>query len=347
MTVAIPTALLWGVRRHLAAPHAQIVRLHRQPFPGGFSGSRFEYWHLTLRRAGIVTTLTLVYKQGNVATGAFLHGAAQREAYAYVSLAGFAPLTLPTIVAVHAPAGEIWMLPFPPAKVTTHWFAAWEESDVREVISDLAHLHAFFHPRDDVTHAWSWLQHPTGRDAERLVADGMEGLMHIIQAGQLDDSLTAARVKLLLRLARNPSPLLDVLNAGVMTLLHGDAGFQNIAIRKDGRQRIWYDWQLVGWGPPALDWVTFLHPWAYPEAAPPLSFDNMTEIYLQELKRRGLVIDPQWFVQQMDAAFIWRWLVQWAPLYGKYRQRLRPEVKVRLDHVFARLHWPALERLPI
>ncbi len=292
----------------------------------------------------MVTNLTLVYKQGAPVPGAFLRGAAQREAHAYAYLPEIAPITLPTPVAIQAPAGEIWMLPFPPAKVTTHWLAAWEEADVRGVIADLAHLHAFFYSRDDVTHAWSWLQHPTGRDAEGLIADGLEGLMRIQQRALFDESLTAERVALLLELARDPSPLLKALNAGVMTLLHGDAGFQNVAIRKDGRQRIWYDWQLVGWGPPALDWVTFLHPWAYPEASPPLSLQSMTEIYVQALTRRGVTIDPELFGRQMDAALIWRWLIQWAPLYGKYRERLRPEVKMHLDHAFSQLHWPALAR---
>ncbi len=341
-----PPALLWGVRRHLAAPQAEIVAIQRQPFPGGLSGSRFEYWRLRLRKAGVASSLTVVYKQGRVAKGAFLQGAAQREALAYAHLPGRAPLTLPTVVALSAPTGELWMLPFPPAKPATHWRVAWDEEDVRAVIADLAKLHAAFWNHTETPETWPWLLQPTQADALRLVEDGRAGLERIQAEGWFDASLTPDRVAKLLALARDPSPLLEALHAGPMTLLHGDAGFQNIAITQDGRMRIWFDWQLVAWGPPALDWVTFLHPWAYPEAQPPLTFPTMTTLYLEELARRGCEIAPDAFQRQLDAALLWRWIIQWGPLLGRYRERLRPEIKARLDHAFARLHWPALPRIP-
>jgi hypothetical protein len=341
---AISPALVWGVRRYLAAPRAEIRHIRRQPFPGGLSGSQLEYWHLALRQAGMTGALTLVYKRGKVVAGAFLQGAPQREALAYASLPGRIPLDLPTVVAVSAPTGEIWMLPFPPAKPATHWQAAWDESDVREVIADLARLHAAFWNRTDTPATWPWLLQPTLADATRLVNEGREGLEQLQAQARFDASLTPERADRLLALARDPAPLLEALNAGPKTLLHGDAGFQNIAITRDGVSRIWFDWQLVGWGPPALDWVTFLHPWAYPDASPPLGLDAMTDLYLRELARRGIQLDPNAFQHQLDAALLWRWLIQWAPLWGTYRERLRPQVKARLDHAFARLHWPALDR---
>ena len=338
-----PPALLWGLRRHLAAPHAEITSVRRQPFPGGLSGSRFEYWHLRLRKAS-VTSLTLVYKQGQVVAGEFLRGAAQREALTYAILAERIPLTLPTVPAIHAPGGEIWMLPFPPVKPTNHWQAAWDEADVRAVIADLARLHVTFWDDPDLAEEWPWLQQPTLSDAERLLRDGRAGLERVQAEALFDESLTPERTAQLLALARDSSSLLNVLNTGPMTLLHGDAGFQNVAISQDNRMRIWFDWQLTGWGPHALDWATFLHPWAYPQAEPPLAFRTMTELYLQELARRGVSLDADAFQHQLDAALLWRWLIQWAPLWGIYRERLRPEVKARLEHVFTHLHWPALDR---
>jgi hypothetical protein len=340
----IPPALLWGVRRYLAAPQARITAIQRQPFSGGLSGSRFEYWRLSLRRAGVTATLMLVYKQGSVVTGAFMQGAAQREALAYATLPERIPLTTPVIVAVDVPAGDIWMLPFPPAKTTSHWRADWDEADVRAVIADLARLHAAFRDNNRVNEEWSWLLRPTTDDADRLLAEGRAGLETLAEAGDYDDILTPDRVDGLLALARNPAPLLDVLNAGPQTLLHGDAGFQNVAITGDGRERIWYDWQLASWGPPALDWVAFLHPWGYPEAEPPLSAEEMTDHYLHELRARGVLLEPEAFARQTDAAFLWRWLIQWGPLLGKYRHRLRPDVYRRLGQAFARYHWPALMR---
>ncbi len=342
-----PPALLWGVRRYLAAPHAIITAIHRQPFPGGLSGSKFEYWRLNLRRAGAATALMLVYKQGLVVRGAFMQGAPQREALAYANLPGNVPLTLPTIVAVDAPAGDIWMLPFPPAKAATHWRADWDETDVRAVIADLARLHAAFWDQNQFPEEWHWLLRPTLDDARRLLADGLEGLQQIREIRAYDDILTAERIGRLLDWAYHPEALLDLLNASPMTLLHGDAGFQNIAITRDGRERIWYDWQLVGWGASALDWATFLHPWGYPEADPPISPPAMTALYLQELRRRGVRVDAKAFSRQLDAAFLWRWLIQWGPLLGKYKERLRPEIYRRLGWAFEQYQWPALTRLSV
>jgi len=342
---AISPALLAGVRRYLAAPRAQITSVQRQPFAGGLSGSRFERWRLHLRRAGSATTLMLVRKHGSGVSGAFMQAAAQREALAYAILPASAPLTLPVIVAVDAPVGDIWMLPLPPAKTTSHWRADWDMADVRAVIADLARLHAAFCGKNAIADDWPWLLRPTAADAERLLAEGREGAALIRKEQAYSAEMTPERVERLLALARQPAPLQDALNAGPMTLLHGDAGFQNIAISQDGRQRIWYDWQLVSWGPPALDWVTFLHPWAYPEARPPLSPTQMTDSYLQALAKSGCALKRNAFLQQLDAAFIWRWLIQWAPLLGKHNQRLRNDVKSRLERAFASHHWPALDRI--
>ena len=343
-THSTPPALLWGVRRYLAAPRAEIAAIRRQPFPGGLSGSRLEYWHLRVRKGGVASNLTLVYKQGRVVGGAFLQGAPQREALAYTHLPGRVPLALPRVVALSVPSGEIWMLPFSRTKPTNHWHAAWNESDIHGAIADLARLHAAFWNQAETPEAWPWLLQPTQADAARQIGDGRAGLERIQSEKWFDASLTPDRVARLLALARDPSPMLTILNAGPMTLLHGDAGFQNVAITQDGFTRIWFDWQLVGWGPPALDWVTFLHPWAYPEAQPPLTFPAMSELYLAELARRGCEIAQDAFQHQLDAALIWRWIIQWGPLLGLYRERLRPQVKARLDQAFAQLHWPALER---
>ena len=342
---AVPAALLWGVRRYLAAPQARIIAIRRQPFSGGLSGSRLEYWHLSLRRAGVATSLLLVTKQGAPVTGAFMQGAAQREALAYAMLPRRVPITLPTIVAVDAPGGVIWMLPFPAAKAASHWRAAWDERDVRAVIADLARLHAAFWEHETVVREWDWLLRPVTEDAARLLADGREGRDALAGAGAYDDILTPGRVHRLLALARDPDSLLEALIIGPQTLLHGDAGFQNIAITRNGRERIWYDWQLAGWGPPALDWATFLHPWGYPEAHPPLPAREMTSFYLYELRRRGATLAAKTFMRQLDVAFLWRWLIQWGPLLGTYRDRLRPEVRERLGRVFAQYQWPALMRL--
>jgi hypothetical protein len=344
MAVEIPAALLRGLRRYLDAPQATVRALHRQPIEGGLSGSALEYWRLRLHRAGERTLLTLVYKRGAVVNGAFLRGAAQREALAFVHLPGRSPIDMPTVVAVDRPRGDLWMLPFPPAKRTSHWLADWEQDDIAQALQDLARLHSAFWNKRGVLDEWPWLARPTTSDAAALAADGLIGLDAIISASAFDQALTPDRIAWLRALALNPAALLDPLNEGPFTLLHGDAGFQNIAITLDGRQRIWYDWQLVAAGPPALDLVTFLHPWAYPGARPALSFAEMLELYLEALSRRGLSLDAGHFQCQLDAALLWRWISQWAPLLGQYRQRLRPEVRSRLYAAFEQLHWPALAR---
>lgn len=341
MTADLPPALLWGLRRYLAAPHATVTALHRQPFEGGLSGSTLEYWRLHLRRAGVQQTITLIYKRGAVVAGAFLRGAPQREALAYANLPGKIPLDTPTAVAFDIAAGDLWLLPFPASKHSSHWLADWSRADVEAALTDLARLHLAFWDAPAKLAQMSWLARPAGADSAALLADARAGLDAIVA----DDALTPARLADLQALAAAPAILLDPLVAGPLTLLHGDAGFQNIAITQDGRQRLWYDWQLVSAGPPALDLVTFLHPWAYPDASPPLSLAAMIDFYLAALQKRGRSLDPAQFRRQLDAALLWRWLIQWAPLLGAYRARLRPHVRARLVAVFEALHWPALERV--
>jgi hypothetical protein len=340
--VVVPSALLWGLRRYLAAPQAEVVACRRQPLRGGLSGSTLEYWHLQLRRAGLTNQLTLVYKRGAVVTGAFLAGAPRREALVYAHLADRLPVSLPTAVAFDTQTGDLWLLPFPSGRHSSHWQADWGEAEVLAALDDLARLHVAFWEAPTLA-SWSWLAQPTARDAVALLDDGRRGLERLIAEGAYDDCLHAERVVQLLALARAPEGLLDVLQAAGRTLLHGDAGFQNVVIAHDGR-RLWYDWQLAAVGPPALDLATFLHPWHYPEAQPPLSPAAMVAAYLERLAARGRVLDPMAFARQIEAALLWRWLIQWAPLLGLYRQRLRPDVRQRLYHVFAQLHWPALTR---
>ena len=344
MAAEVPPALLWGVRRYLAAANASIISVQRQPFQGGLSGSTLEYWWLSLRRAGVQSALALVYKRGAVVTGAFLAGAPQREALAYAHLPGKVPVDLPTVIAFELATGDLWFLPFPPVKYTSHWLANWDEPDTSNALTDLARLHLAFWDASSELEAWPWLARPVGTDASALLHDGLAGLEVLMAGAAYDEQLTAARIGRLHSLATDPAPLLATLNDGPMTLLHGDAGFQNIAVSQDGRQRLWYDWQLVAAGPPVLDLVTFLHPWAYPEASSPLSLENMVDHYTLALARRGRAVDADRFRRQLDAAFLWRWLIQWAPLLGLYRQRLRPEVRDRLYRAFTRLHWPALDR---
>ncbi|NOX63606.1 MAG: hypothetical protein GXP42_16910 [Chloroflexi bacterium] len=344
MTTRAPEALVWGVRRYLAARGAEIRAVHRQPFQGGLSGSALEYWHLSLRRAGMQTNMTVVYKRGKTVEGAFMRGAARREVMAYAHLPERIPLGMPTVVAFDAVTGDLWLLPFPPVKHTNHWLADWDEADVRRTLDDLAKLHAAFWDARDALAQWPWLRDPLGREAEALLAEGRASLECIQTAKAFDQHLTPDRVARLMALAKQPNPLFQALTALPPTLLHGDAGFQNVAITQDGRRRLWYDWQLVGFGPATLDLVTYLHPWAYPDANPPLSLETMTEVYLERLAQRGHVVRRDAFTRALDAALLWRWLVQWAPLLGQYRERLRPTVLERLYAAFERLHWPALIR---
>ncbi len=345
MTATAPEALLWGVRRYLAARQAEIRAVHRQPFPGGLSGSALEYWRLSLRRAGMQADMTVVYKRGKTVEGAFMRGAARREVMAYAHLPGRVPIDMPTVVAFDAISGDLWLLPFPPVKHASHWLADWDEADVERTLADLARLHAAFWDAREILAGWPWLRDPLGRDADALLAEARESLQMLLQESAFDEHLTRERLTQLLALAQDPAPLFQALNVLPPTLLHGDAGFQNVAITQDGRRRLWYDWQLVARGPAALDLVTYLHPWAYPEAAASLSVETMTDIYLDQLARRSQQVDAATFQRALDAGFIWRWLAQWAPLVGKHRGRLRPDVRQCLYVAFTRLHWPALERV--
>ncbi|RME86433.1 MAG: hypothetical protein D6775_00085 [Caldilineae bacterium] len=342
---AVPEALLWGIRRHLAAPAAQVLAVHRRPFAGGLSGSTFELWRLHVARAGVQSILTLVYKKGAVVSGALLRGAPQREALAYNCLPNAQPLAMPTLIAGDILAGDLWFLPLPPAKSTSHWSAAWDAEDVLATVADLASLHAAYWGEQETLARWDWLMQPTGRDMPALLHDARRGLQSLLESRAFDACLGEERLRRLQALALDPAPLLQILHTTPDVLLHGDAGFQNIAITERGRRRIWYDWQLAARGPAVLDLVTFLHPWHYPEAHLSLAPQAIIEHYLLSLRAHGIPLDKTLLRQQLDAAFVWRWLMQWAPLLGLYRHRLRDEVRRRLYHVFDQLHWPALDRL--
>lgn len=341
---SISPVLLEGVRARLGDPQARIVSVERQLLSGGLSGSRLEYWRMGLKHANALTPLTLVYKNGSAVTGALMRGAAQREALAYANLTDHTPLTVPNVVAADTFTGDIWMLPLPPAKPATHWSADWTEDDVRCAITDLVRFHAAFLGKEAIARQWRWLLRPTMDDAERLLADGREGLELVARTASYDDVLTANRVARLLSLSYHPERLLHVLDECPNTLLHGDAGFQNIAVVPTARKCIWYDWQLVGWGPFVLDLVTFLHPWGYLESRPPLSIRAIIDYYLKMLQLKGIEIAPAAFHRQLDAAFLWRWLIQWGPLLGKYRERLRPDIYERLGRAFEQWVWPIIDR---
>lgn len=340
----LPETLLRGLRQFFHTPDLRVTVHSRQRLAGGLSGSTLERWRLHLQGPAPLSELELVYKRGVVVPGAFLQGAPQREAWLYQQLRPHIPLTLPTVIAVVPAQGDIWMLPFADSKPTSHWSAAWNRDDVAQSLVDLARLHAHFWERTESLEQQSWLAQPTGRDALTLLEDAQKGLQQIIAASAYDEALTPGRVQKLLTLARHPRPLLALLQATPFTLLHGDAGFQNIAIAAGGEPRIWFDWQLVGIGPAVLDLVTFLHPWAYPQAHPPLSFAEMVSSYLNALQAEGVSLEKTLFVHQVDAALLLRWLSQWAPLLGKYRARLREDIRAKLYHAFAQLQWPALAR---
>jgi len=340
----ISELLLAGCRRLLAAPGLDVRVLQCQPLPGGLSGSVLERCSLQVHDGAIDRTLILIHKRGAVVAGAFLRGASQREAWVYHSLRPHIPLTLPDIVAVDVDQGDIWMVPFAASKPGNHWSAAWDRDDVEQSLQDLARLHHHFWGQTAALAQHSWLARPIGRDAEALLADARAGLSALQAASAYDAVLTPAIVQQWLALAYQPQPLLDELRAAPATLLHGDAGFQNIAITKKRHRRIWYDWQLAAIGPAVLDVVTFLHPWAYPQARPPLSLPEMAELYQQAIRQTGISLEQTAWMRQLDAALLWRWLSQWAPLLGLYRQRLRNDVRERLYQVFTKVHWPALQR---
>lgn len=339
-----PASLLAGLRRMVGDPQTEITDRSCRPLAGGLSGSVLEVCDVTVRSREGARQVSVVHKLGAVVQGAFLHGAPRREAAFYRQFSHRIPLSLPRVVASDPHSGHIWMLPWGESKASSHWQAAWSAEDIRSCLADLAALHAAFWQQTAALAAHAWLWQPTGRDAGALLADARLSLATITAQGQYDDLLTPEIVQMWSTLAQQPRPLLAQLNEAPSTLLHGDAGFQNVAIAANDAIRIWYDWQLVGIGPAVLDVVTFLHPWLYPTAFPPLPPATMPDIYLTALREQGIDYPSDLFWRHLDAAALWRWLCQWAPLLGLYRQRLQPLVRERLYAVFARWQWPALRR---
>ncbi len=336
--------LLAACRRWWQQPQLRIHGLQCQALAGGLSGSLLERCCLTLSAGEKQWQWQVIHKRGAVVQGAFMRGASRREALFYRHLAPRLPLGLPTVFAADCPGHDIWMLPFAASKASDHWHAAWSAVDVRRCLHDLARLHSGYWAQTSSLNEYHWLAQPTHRDADALLTEARNSLQILLAEGNDDPLLTPTRLQQWLRVANQPQAMLAILNEAPATLLHGDAGFQNIAIRMSDGKPIWFDWQLVSTGPAVLDLVTFIHPWTYATAHPPMPAREMLHEYEQALGRFGIRQPADMWARQFDAALLWRWLSQWAPLVGQHRHRLRPKVRDRLYHVFKRLHWLALDR---
>ena len=150
------------------------------------------------------------------------------------------PLTGPPLVA----AGAGWVV----TAEVADGEGPWTDDDLRGALADLGRLHDRY--QDAL---------PAGAGATlRRPFDGAT------TAALLAPAEPHARVlpDLLARLLADPAPLLDVLGAQPVTLLHGDPWPANIRRPEPGR-RVWVDWEQASTGPAAADLATWLDqtPW--------------------------------------------------------------------------------------
>lgn len=203
---------------------------------------------------------------------------------------------------------------------------AWTVADYRDVVRDMARLHAEFWGRSDALDSCDWLWRPTDEAARKQIRDLLGDLDAIEATGFPEvapEILSPDRMSLAARvLARGEDVLGTMLDAGT-TLVHGDYWFYNVQILPDGR-RLLVDWQecRVWSGLWELAYfINLLHitgrtRFSYRERLP-VSEEDVARWYAASLHESGATLAEGAFEEALAGARIWHPLLHWLPRYRR------------------------------
>ncbi len=187
---------------------------------------------------------------GNVAK-LFSPELAERERSVLELAAGGFPVRVPKLV----DSGISWVV----TREVPHDTGPWSDNDLEQALRELGRLHEAFTGGDVLQE--SWLRRPLDQDLDLLLS-----------AARTTDSLLEPKLKDLLR---DPSEIVDFLNAQPSTLLHGDPFPRNVlraerdvdlaevTVGSGDSRLVWIDWCHASVGPAAADLASWLDqtPW--------------------------------------------------------------------------------------
>jgi hypothetical protein len=196
-----------------------------------------------------------------------------REAFLFGEAAVLMPVGVPTLVE----AGPGWILmedaggePIPPEDVSP--------------LEGLARVHELFQGATGIEH--ERFRDVFGREREMLLSEARVSA----NAAALPEPLAS--------LLRDPSPLLEIVDAQPRTLVHGEAWPGNVLTRGP-KDFVWLDWAESGAGPAAFDLAVWLYgsPWTPGSTSP----EGALGAYLAA---RTTKVDPLAFKRAVDAAAV-------------------------------------------
>ena len=161
----------------------------------------------------------------------------------------------------------------------------WDDADLAGALADLARLHDAY--QDDLpAGAGTVLRRPNDAPVTGELLAPARPFAHLLPP-------------VLAGLLADPAPLLDVLAAEPVTLLHGDPWPANIRRTGPGR-RVWLDWEHASAGPAAADLATWLDqtPWFLRGEI------DAGEHLARYLGARRRPVDPVAFARAVDAASV-------------------------------------------
>lgn len=259
----------------------------------------------------------------------------------YRDLRGEVPLDTPRVLDTRVlDDGRGWLLMEELAG--TRDGLTWTVADYRDVVRDMARLHAAFWGRSDALDGCQWLWRPTAEALREQVEGPRDDLAAIEATGfsaVAPEILSPERLSLAARvLARSEDVLRSMLGVGT-TLVHGDYWFYNVQVLADGR-RVLVDWQecRVWSGVWELAYFTnLLHltgqsRFSYRKLLP-VSEGDVVRWYWEALSESGVSVSRGAWEEALACARIWQPLLHWLPRYK------------RIAEGAARLPgWPLLKR---
>jgi len=174
------------------------------------------------------------------------------EARIYRDLVPNLPLDVPRVYYTEEAGrdGMCLLETLPPGKP----ISAWNEQDERNVLTDLAHLHARFWRSPEMDH-YPWLLR--WQDELNTQLDKAErGLRLLRQIGGWPGLITPHTLDVMGKLLADRAQLLAPVRDLPLTLIHCDAWQPNWILSDD--RRVLLDWQSVSCGPAVWDVVYFL-----------------------------------------------------------------------------------------
>lgn len=296
---------------HLLLDAVDISRIDLAPLGKGTSGDQLVSVTVRLVRHPNLRLILKLSRPENTT-----------EAHFYLDLAGRIPIDTPRVLdaRILPDRRACWILM---EEIGARDGLSWSPDDYRDVLHDMARLHARYWSRSAEIDDCSWLWRPTCEAVHDVVAALIEQTS-IIEGSWLPPALPdlfapgrLARMRHVLeRYDRFVEPLLG---AGT-SFVHGDYWFHNVLISNDGHRRL-IDWQSCRiWSGiwELAYFINLLQPVARDRyRPPPFPQERLVAWYREGLDLAGVALAVEAFDDAFLCARILQPLLHWLPQFAR------------------------------